>query len=189
MPDDSIPEPSLPARVTLRDGRQILLRQIGGQDKAALLAAFHRLSVDSRYTRFMASMRELPDAMLESATHPMPEREFALVAVTGNGEAEVIVGGARYAAGPGSEVCEFAVTIDDNWHGLGLARHLMQTLIGAASARGYRWMEGFVLSSNHSMRGLARRLGFDDTPCPDDAMLRVVKLRLAVPAGAGIAPG
>lgn len=179
MPNDPFADADdLPARVTLRDGRQVVLRNIQAEDKAALQAAFHRLSADSRYTRFMASMRDLPEAMLESATHPAPDRAFALVAVTGDAEAERIVGSARYAAVAGSDICEFGVTVGDDWHGIGLARSLLQVLIGAARARGYRTMEGYVLASNSSMRGLAHRLGFADTQCPDDATLRVVTLHL-----------
>lgn len=189
MQHDPVSDMPLPSLATLRDGRQVMLRKIREEDKAGLLAAFHRLCADSRYTRFMASLRELPEAMLESATHPAPERECALVALPADG-AGTIVGGARYAAGPGSDVCEFAVTIDDDWHGLGLARCLMQALIGAARAGGYRCMEGYVLASNRAMRGLAHRLGFDDMPCPDDATLRVVSLNLTTPAGvAGAPPG
>lgn len=40
-------------------------------------------------------------------------------------------------------------------------------------------MEGYVLASNTPMRRLARRLGFVDRQCDDDATLRVVKLELA----------
>ncbi len=173
--------------MTLRDGRHILLREICEQDRAGLLAAFSRLSADARYTRFMAPLRELPEAMVEQATHPEPDHECALVACSeaqardGGGR---LVGGARFVAAPGSEVCEFAITLDDEWHGAGLARILMSTLIDLARARGYQRMEGFVLAMNTPMRRLARRLGFSDVGCPDDATLRIVTLLLDKPADA-----
>jgi hypothetical protein len=50
------------------------------------------------------------------------------------------------------------------------------TLIAIARARGLRRMEGFVLAENTGMRGLAGRLGFADTQCPNDRMLRLVSL-------------
>ncbi|PZX34155.1 conserved hypothetical protein [Cupriavidus phytorum] len=167
-----------PFNVTVRDGRELLVREIGERDKAGLLAAFNQLSADARYTRFMAAMRQLPEAMLEQATHPSPEHEFALVAIATENDAPAIVGGARYAAAPGSDACEFAVTVSDDWHGLGLASQLLRVLIDVATRRGYRRMDGYVLSSNTAMRRLAKRLGFADTPCPDDATLRVVTLAL-----------
>lgn len=148
-----------PFSVSLRDGREVLVREIAEDDKAGLLAAFDRLSADARYTRFMAVMQQLPEAMLEHVTHPSAERELALVAIATKGKGPAIVGGARYAAAPGNDTCEFAVTIVDDWHGLGLASRLLSALIDTARRRGYQSMEGYVLSSNTAMRRLARRLG------------------------------
>jgi RimJ/RimL family protein N-acetyltransferase len=94
------------------------------------------------------------------------------------------VAGARYGSTPGSDACEFAVTLDDGWHGLGLARHAMEALIAIARGRGFGRMEGYVLPSNDAMRGLARRLGFVDRTCPDDPTLRLVTLDLRKQAAA-----
>ena len=170
---------TLPMSATLRDGREVMLREVQAQDKEAMLAAFYRLSADSRYTRFMMAMRDPSPAMLEAATHPVQDREFALVAVSVDAGADNIVAGARYAYAPGSDTCEFAVTVADDWHGLGLAGRLLRILIASATARGLRCMEGYVLAINTPMRRLARRLGFVDRPCPDDASLRVMSMRLA----------
>ncbi|MGJ7509853.1 N-acetyltransferase family protein [Variovorax sp. GT1P44] len=170
----------LPATVSLRDGRQATLREIAPADKAALQAAVGSLSADSRYSRFMASVQEIPDKMLEAATHPVQDKEFALVAVSGHGLDESIIGGARYASEAGSDTCEFAITIVDGWQGQGLAPRLMETLMTAAEAHGFQWMEGYVLSTNASMRGLAKRLGFQESPFPGDATVRVVKRRLGL---------
>jgi RimJ/RimL family protein N-acetyltransferase len=179
MPNAAPTGMTLPTLAQLRDGREVMLREIQAQDKEAMLAAFHRLSADSRYTRFMMSLRELAPATLEAATHPVPGREFALVAVSGEGGAESIVAGARYVGAPGSDACEFAVTVADDWHGLGLASRLLGILIAHATAQGLRCMEGYVLTVNTPMRRLAKRLGFVDRPCHDDATLRVVNLSLA----------
>ena len=167
-----------PFNVPLGDGREVLVREITEDDKAGLVAAFNKLSADARYARFMAAMQQLPEAMLEHATHPSVEREFALVALATENKVSSIVAGARYAAAPGSDTCEFAVTVADDWHRLGLASRLLGTLIEIARSRGYRCMEGYVLSSNTAMRRLAKRFGFADLACPDDATLRVVTLAL-----------
>jgi RimJ/RimL family protein N-acetyltransferase len=180
MQNDTPGDMTLPMLAKLRDGREVMLREIQAQDKEEMLAAFHRLSADSRYTRFMMAMREPSPAMLEAATHPLRDREFALVAViSGEGGADNIVGGARYVYAPGSDTCEFAVTVADDWHGLGLASRLLRTLIASATARGLHCMEGYVLAVNTPMRRLARRLGFVDRQCDEDATLRVMSLGLA----------
>ena len=69
--------------------------------------------------------------------------------------------------------------IADEWQGLGLAGNLMRILMATAHERGYRVMEGFVLSENKAMRRLAVRLGFDDTAMPGDWSVRVVRLDLS----------
>ena len=169
----------LPMQVKLRNGRELMLREIGAQDADEIVEAFERLSAESRYTRFMIPLRELSPRMLAAATHPVPGRDFAVVAVSVDGDDEDIVGGARYVGAPGSDSCEFAVTVADDWHGLGLAGRLMEILIANAREQGLRCMEGYVLAVNTPMRRLARRLGFSDRQCPDDAALRLMSLRLS----------
>ena len=176
--------PQLPATVVLRDGRRVTVREILPDDKEALRAAVANMSADSRYSRFMTSVRELPDNMLEAATHPVPDKEFALVVLDPEGAHTSIVGGARYASEAGSDSCEFAIMVVDDWQHLGLAPYLMETLVAAAQAHGFRCIEGYVLSTNAAMRGLARRLGFKESPCPGDATVRVVRRGL----GAGESP-
>ncbi|GAA0834912.1 GNAT family N-acetyltransferase [Cupriavidus pauculus] len=168
--------PRLPMRVTLRDGREVLLRAIRDDDRAGVLEAFDLLSADARYTRFMTAMKDLPDSMLEAVVHPVGH-DCTLVAEMTDGSGD-LVGGARYNGIPGSKRCEFAVTLLDGWRANGLARRLMEALIDCARAEGFELMEGYILASNRGMRGLARRLGFKDVASPDDATLRVATLDL-----------
>ncbi|HUL65979.1 MAG TPA: GNAT family N-acetyltransferase [Burkholderiaceae bacterium] len=163
----------------LRGGRMVTVRPIRPEDKDGLHAAVLSLSDDSRYTRFMAAKRELSSQTLHAATNPKPAQEFALVAVDESGS---IVGGARYASAPDSDSCEFAITIADDWQGIGLARHLMEILMRTARRAGFETMEGYVLAGNAAMRGLAKRLGFDDKSSPDDPGVRLVTRKLQPPA-------
>lgn len=183
MQDDAPTGMTLPLSVALRDGREVILREIQEQDRQALLAAFDRLSPDSRYTRFMMAMRNPPAALLEAAMHPVPGRDFTLVAVG----AERIVGSARYVGIATSEHCEFGITVADDWHGLGLARLMLGMLVESATAQGFRCIEGYVLVANTPMRRLARSLRFADTRCDDDATLRTVRRSLA-PGGCDEVP-
>ncbi|RTZ44564.1 GNAT family N-acetyltransferase [Candidimonas sp. SYP-B2681] len=178
MPESQDKDELRPLAITLRDGRSVTIRPICPEDKDELAAAFERLCAESRYSRFFSAMRALPEKALDSATHPAPEREVALVALSNEGSRKIIIGGARYVAAPGSDTCEFAVTVADNWHALGLARSMMEMLIKIARARGVRHMEGFVLPTNANMRGLAARLGFTDAQYPEDPTLRLVTLEL-----------
>jgi RimJ/RimL family protein N-acetyltransferase len=164
--------------VALRGGRSVTVRAVRPEDKDDFEAAFDRLSPDARYSRFFQPLRELPPNMLEDAVHPVAGRVVALVALAGVGDDERIVAGARFAHAPQGKVCEFAVTVADDWQGVGLARHMMQELIALARAQGMARIEGIVLPTNAGMRGLAARLGFSDAPWAEDRSLRLVSLAL-----------
>jgi GNAT superfamily N-acetyltransferase len=169
-----------PRGVSLRDGRSVTIRAIRADDAEGMQSAIVRLSEEARYTRFMAPLKELSPAMLERAVRPVAGRDLALVAVAvaGEGEDEVIIGGARYI-GTEDGSCEFAVTITDDWQGAGLASTLMKALIEDARTRSVKRMDGFVLASNRPMLELARRLGFSVGPSEEGPSVRLVRLELA----------
>ena len=122
----------VPIEVELRDGRRVRLREIRPDDYDEVRQAFARLSTQSRYTRFMSSIKELSPQMLDRAVHLQAEREVGLVAETDAPDGIDIVGGARYYIQPDGDTCEFAVTVVDGWQGVGLASRLMRGLIQAA---------------------------------------------------------
>jgi GNAT superfamily N-acetyltransferase len=168
-----------PIVLQLRDGRRVTLRAVRIEDRERLQAAFKRLSDESRYTRFMSALQELPPRLLDHAVHPESGRELQLVAVDGEGPAQTIVAGARYSGAPGSKECEFALAVTDEWQRVGLARQLLEALIHAARANGFERMEGYILASNAAMLGLARRLGFARVESPEGPTVHLVRLDLA----------
>lgn len=177
-----------PLTIASTEGPAVVVRTVRAGDEAAFHAAFLQLSSESRYSRFMSVVRDLSEQTLERATHPDGRREFALVAVVAEPAGERIVAGGRYVAIADSPDCEFAVTVVDGWQGHGLGRTLLTALKGAALARGYIRMEGYVLSTNLAMRRLGARLGFADGPMPDDPTVRLLSVTLdtgdgCVPAG------
>jgi L-amino acid N-acyltransferase YncA len=167
-----------PITITLRDGRRVVLRAISPDDREAFLAAFNRLSSDARISRFMAPLKELPGKMLEHAVHPAPGREVALVVIADEGSCNAIVAAARYYVEPGDTTCEFAITVADDWHRVGLASRLMKELIEMARAQGLKRMEGFVLAKNTPMLKLARRLGFEVGSSIEGPTVKLVRLDL-----------
>jgi acetyltransferase len=143
-----------------REGPRVTLRPIRPEDAEMEQEFVKRLSSESRYFRFMDTLRELTPLMLVRFTQIDYDREMAFVAtVPGEGrEAEVAV--ARYVANPDGESCEFALVVADGWQGRGLGRRLMEQLIAVARARGLRRMIGHVLAENRGMIALAQKLGF-----------------------------
>jgi hypothetical protein len=58
-----------PIEATLRDGRRVRIRAIRPDDRDEVVQAFDRLSSESRYTRFMSPMLQLPVQVLDRTLH------------------------------------------------------------------------------------------------------------------------
>lgn len=144
----------------LFDGSEVTIRPIKADD-APIEADFVRhLSPESRYSRFMVTLNELPATKLRYLTDVDYDKHMALVATLPRDGKETEIGVARYIVDPKGASCEFAVAVDDAWQGSGVAGILMATLMDTARARGLTSMEGIILASNHKMLKFARQLGF-----------------------------
>jgi RimJ/RimL family protein N-acetyltransferase len=169
-----------PRRLRLRDGREVSLRAVLASDAAEIIQAFERLSADSRYNRFMQHKKQLNPAALERGVHPQPGRDFALLATIPAADGIDIVGAAQYvrANENNASTCEFAITVAEDWRGSGLATELLARLVRRAPRDGYTTMEGSVIAENSPMLALARKLGFQVEPVPEDAT--VVRVQRAL---------
>jgi acetyltransferase len=165
-------------KATLADGTVLTIRPIRPED-AQIEAEFVRnLSEESRYYRFMDTLRELSSQMLSHFTHVDYDRHMAFIAVTGEGARETEIAVARYIVSDDGTSCEFAVVVADAWQRKGVGTLLMRTLIETAGARGLRRMFGEVLTGNHKMLELMQRLGFQLKLDPGDPRLMRAEIRL-----------
>jgi len=183
MPQKPYPA-ELVEQFTLRDGARVTIRPIRAQDLEIERAFVRDMSVESRYFRFLHTLRQLDESTLIRFTDIDYDGQMALIAVVCENGFEVQVGVARYAVGSSGRDCEFAVAVADCWQGKGIAGRLMRQLMRAARDRGIETMEGFVHYGNHGMFALADALGFRTEPMPGDVSLRRVvrDLRESVPA-------
>lgn len=156
-------------RWQLADGTDIVIRPIRPEDADIEVRFVRELSEESKYFRFMNSMQELTEAMVVRFTQLDYSREMALIAVTGEDGQEEELGVARYAINPDGDSCEFALVVADRIQGKGLGQKLMGALMEAARAKGLKSIEGEVLSNNHNMLKLVRRLGFDCRTSDEDS--------------------
>ncbi|WP_199065639.1 bifunctional acetate--CoA ligase family protein/GNAT family N-acetyltransferase [Chitinimonas sp. BJB300] len=159
----------------LKDSTACVFRPIRPED-ADELQRFVReeLSDESRFNRFMSTLKQLPPSMLVRFTQLDYAREMAVVATVEIGDKVQMVGVTRYTANPDAASAEFAISIADRWQGKGLGAQLMMALFNAARDAGLCTIEGDILASNSPMLGMMKKLGFDIRPHPDDATLRWV---------------
>jgi acetyltransferase len=162
----------------LPDSTDITIRPIRPEDADIEQAFVRNLSEEARYFRFIQNLPELTPTMLVRFTQIDYDREMALIAVTQQDEQEIELGVARYAINPDGDSCEFALVISDQWQHRGIAHRLMDSLMTAARARGLKMMQGEVLSNNHNMLKLMKKLGFTTVIDNDDRSLAWVSKNL-----------
>ena len=161
----------------MRGGGQYTLRPVQPDDANMLQDFVRKLSDQSRYYRFVSSMRELSVPMLARYTLIDYDREMALVAVckerlpTGGDEfteTERMIGVSRYIANPDLSSCEFSLVVDDEFSGQGLGSRLMLSIMDVARHKGLTEIDGLVLTKNSGMLKLMKSLGFQIQTYVDD---------------------
>jgi RimJ/RimL family protein N-acetyltransferase len=152
--------------VRSRLGEAVTVRFVEPRDAEELQSYFRSLSTQSRYSRFLGAMSELPKTLLDHFTQM--DNGFTVVATMPVDGFESIVGEARYAINADSDSFEFGLSIDDRWQGHGIGAALLKNLECRAAALGAERIFGDTLRSNEAMISLARKSGFAFTNNPDD---------------------
>jgi RimJ/RimL family protein N-acetyltransferase len=146
--------------IIAQDGTRLSVRPIESDDKAALTAAFARLSAESRYRRFFAPRQRLNETDLRYLTEVDHSDHEALVAfLPSTGEA---IGVARYVRSEDPTVAEVAVTVADDWHHKGVATALIELLVVRAREEGIERFLALVLSENEAAVELFKALAVGD---------------------------
>jgi GNAT superfamily N-acetyltransferase len=137
---------TLPSTVELRDGSEIVMRQIRPGDKGALRDGFERMSPESRYRRFFAPLERLSERDLRYLTEVDHHDHEALIAF--ENRTGVPVAAARYVRSSEPEEAEVAVTVVDDWQGRGVATALLESLVERAREENVARFVALVLSEN-----------------------------------------
>ncbi|GAA5784790.1 acetyltransferase [Chitiniphilus shinanonensis] len=173
------PYPSQMVQVSqLKSGVPIVIRPVRPEDAEMMARFVAELSDETRYNRYMNTLKTLPQSMLARFTQMDYAREVALVATMGEGDDERILGVSRFTVNPDYDSCEFAIVIADTMQGKGLGARLMEALFAAARDMNLELVEGEVLSSNKTMLNFMKRLGFEIHKHPEDSGLKWVVKQL-----------
>ena len=152
-----------PERLKLRDGRVVEVRPLERCDRRLLAAAIERLSDRSRYLRFATPKPRVTERELDhlvDVDHHDHEALLAIDPLTGRGVAV-----ARYVQVPGQpSVVELAVTVADDWQGIGLGSALLAGLTRRALDEGHTAFRAYVLAINRQAITMVRRAGFRARP-------------------------
>lgn len=159
----------------LKDGTPVIVRAIRANDQASLRAEFGKLDSESIYLRFFAFKRGLTDSELSEATNVDFDHVVALVATTGTGEHERLIGGGRYIVGHGAPTsAELAFLTNGEFRGQGLASLILRHLIAIGRTAGIERFEADVLAQNHPMLSVFRASGLPITTRWDGGTVHIV---------------
>ncbi len=164
----------LEERVTLRDGREVLLRPIRPQDEAAHSDFISRLSPEDARFRFFHYVRSMPHSELARLTQIDYDREMAFVAVRAGGESEPeTLGVVRTVADPDNQKAELSIVVRSDLKRMGLGTKLLRKAMDYCRGRGTREIAGDVLAGNESMLELARRQGWSVSEPDEEGVIRI----------------
>jgi acetyltransferase len=156
--------PRWPVPLRTPGGFGYRVRPIRKDDAARERDFILALSPESRFQRLMYTLREPSDDFIAHLVDVDGHRDMALVATTGDGDAERFIGVARYAADETGVDCEFAVAVDDDWQCRGIGSTLTKLLFEYARVEGFRAIYGHVLADNRRMIDLCEWLGLEVEP-------------------------
>ncbi|HXH44463.1 MAG TPA: GNAT family N-acetyltransferase [Bradyrhizobium sp.] len=151
-----------------RHGERLNVRFIEPRDTDEIQHYIRSLSSRSRYNRFFGAISELPKGLLHDFLEVGARERFTVVATMMVDGFETIVAESRYALHAETAALEFGLSVDDRWHGHGIATALMKNLECRAAALGAEHIFGDTLRANEAMVSLARKSGFFFVNHPDD---------------------
>jgi len=171
------PYPAELTQVLESGGERLTIRPIRPEDAEAHREFFSRLSPEDVRFRFFSTLRELSPEQMARMTQIDYGREMAFV-VTRETPAQTVAAGrlVRDVIGSGAE---FAVVVQPDMKGRGVASALMRRLIEWGRVCGLAEITGQVLADNAPMLAFMRRLGFTIERIQGDPGVVEAKMRLA----------
>lgn len=144
-------------------GQEVVIRPVRPEDAEAHAEFFARLTPEDVRYRFFSAIRALSSEQIARLTQVDYEREMALLAVrpaSPGGLVGETIGVARLVREMDSGEAEFAVVMQGDAKGAGIASALMRALIDWGRSKGVREVVGQILADNVPMLAFIRRLGF-----------------------------
>ncbi len=135
-----------PQRIRLRDGAELLIRQVGPADKGLIAGGVERLSAKSRYRRFFRPLDRLSQRDLVYLTEIDHHDHEALAAI--DPERGELIGVTRYVRSADPTEAEVSVVVRDDWHRRGVATTLLEHLVERARTAGITHFVALVMDEN-----------------------------------------
>ncbi len=146
---------------TIKTGMEILLRPVKISDEPLLKDFFYSLSDNSLYRRFISMRKDMPHERLQKFVVIDYTQQMVILAVTSQGEKEVIAGVGQYAIIETTHTAEVSFAVRDDYQNKGIGTELLSYLTYLAKRQGLLGFYAEVLVENRTMLHLFDTMGFD----------------------------
>ena len=144
---------------TTKSGLPVTIRALHDDDREKVAAAIRGLDRASIYLRLFSYRGELTEAALDRVMRFDAASEIVLLATVRVDGDERVIGSARYVVdSPG--VAEVAFVVEEDYHGQGIASHLLRHLARVARGQDIHTFEADVLADNKAMQAVFVRTGW-----------------------------
>lgn len=151
-------------RENLRDGRSVSIRLSRPADTVGVQALHERCSDESRYQRYFTPMNTWRE---ENLRHVSGGHRGATLVVTDEDDVIVALGNVFPIGPEATQTAEFAILVDDAWHGRGLGSALTERLIDVARRMEFEQLVAYVLAGNRAMRAVLASSSLEWTVVPE----------------------
>lgn len=168
--------PAPTTRVVLRDGSTAGVRPATMDDSDAMRRFFDGLSPSSRRLRFLGSARASDELLTQLCDNHEPDKALTLIVCRRGTNGTQIIGVGSYFAESDASA-EVAFTVDDAFHGRGIATGLLERLARYGREQNFEYFSASVLPENQEMLDVFRDSGFETHSTTDAG---VVEVRLSL---------
>jgi acetyltransferase len=159
---------------TAKDKTKVTIRPIMPEDEA-LLVKFHQIlsdrSVYLRYLQPMLLQERVVHERLARICHCDYDREIALVAESGEGDKQQILGVVRLSKLHGQNEARLSILIADPFQGIGLGGELIRRAMDIARQERLSRLSAIMTSDNQAMHQIFGKLGFSIEPLEDEKLV------------------
>lgn len=162
-------------KVGFKDGAEVTLRPIKPEDEPLWMDLLAGCSRETIYFRFRHFFFWQSHEVATRYCYIDYDREMAIVAETGQGDARRIIGVGRLIADPDRREAEYAILVTDAWQDQGLGGVITDFCLEIASEWGVRKVTAVTTTDNPRMIAVFRKRGFEITADPDGKVVEVSK--------------
>ncbi|MHA1229154.1 MAG: GNAT family N-acetyltransferase [Candidatus Helarchaeota archaeon] len=152
--------PFIEKKIKLKNGLEVLIREIREDDAEKLIEMFEHLSDETKYTRFMKFRKTIMIEDLKPFLKSSKEN-FAIVAELERDGKKIIIADGRYYLDDPPDRANVAIVVRDDFQRQGLAHQMLSILIDVARENNIKYFHGEILLENSKMLNFIKKTGYE----------------------------